>query len=165
MKDLQIRDGLHVFGTARRRRGCHAGRAARDALRARRSGAALLAALDGRFVPPGPAGAPSAGRPDVLPTGRNLTSVDPRAVPTRSAVTLAERAADELLRRHRQDHGDWPRSLVLNVWGSATMRTGGEDLALALVLLGARPLWDAGSDRVTGSRSCRWRCWTGRGWT
>uniref|UniRef100_UPI0015777C4B cobaltochelatase subunit CobN n=1 Tax=Acidisphaera sp. L21 TaxID=1641851 RepID=UPI0015777C4B len=112
--------------------------------------AALLAALDGRFVQPGPAGAPSAGRTDVLPTGRNLAGVDPRMLPTRSALTLAERAATDLLRRHRQDHGDWPRSIVLNVWGSSAMRTGGEDIALALLLLGVRPVWDEGSGRVNG---------------
>src|SRR5205823_5074882 len=105
------------------------------------------AALDGRFVPPGPAGAPTRGRADVLPTGRNLYTIDPRAVPTRSAVVLAEKAADALLRRHVQEHGDWPRALVLDVWGSASMRTGGEDLALALVLMGARPVWDNASSR------------------
>jgi cobaltochelatase CobN len=101
-------------------------------------------------VPPGPAGAPSLTRLDVLPTGRNLASIDPRAVPTRAAMALAEAAAADLLNRHRQDHGDWPRSVVLNVWGTATMRTGGEDLALAFVLLGARPVWDGGSARVGG---------------
>jgi cobaltochelatase CobN len=86
----------------------------------------------------------------VLPTGRNLFTVDPRTIPTRSAVALAERAEDDLLRRHLQDHGDWPRTLVLDLWGSASLRTGGEDLALALVLLGVRPVWDEGSARVTG---------------
>ncbi len=149
VKELQIRDGLHVYGT----------QPAADRLALLPPGAegcaaaerhALLAALDGRFVPPGPAGAPSAGRTDVLPTGRNLAGIDPRMLPTRSAVTLAERAAADLLRRHRQDHGDWPRSVVLNVWGSAAMRTGGEDIALALLLLGVRPVWDAGSARVNG---------------
>jgi cobaltochelatase CobN len=165
VKALQIRDGLHVFGRSlsQERRAAFL-----DALRAATPGvpaaqltmrldlsapsetAALLAALDGRFVVPGPAGAPTRGRVDVLPTGRNLSAVDPRAIPTRSAVVLAERAAEDLLRRHLQDHGDWPRSLVIDLWGSTTMRTGGEDLALALVLLGARPIWDAGSARVTG---------------
>jgi cobaltochelatase CobN len=149
VKDMQIRDGLHVFG----------GMPAPDRMALLPPGAeacapaeraALLAALDGRFVRPGPAGAPSAGRSDVLPTGRNLAGVDPRMLPTRSAVTLAERAAADLLRRYRQDHGDWPRTVVLNVWGSAAMRTGGEDIALALLLLGARPVWDAGSGRVNG---------------
>ena len=165
VKDLQIRDGLHVFGrepsTERRSalldtlyRSCP-GISAPDLAAAldRSAGAeraALLAALDGRFVPPGPAGAPTRGRADVLPTGRNMYSVDPRAVPTRSAVVLAEKAADALLRRHVQDHGDWPRALVLDLWGSASMRTGGEDLALALVLMGARPVWDEGSSRVGG---------------
>lgn len=165
VKDLQIRDGLHVFGRTpqgeRRRKLLDALRhscagadaddlAARleDCGRAERT--ALLSALDARFVPPGPAGAPSRGRADVLPTGRNLFTLDPRAVPTRSAVVLAEKAADELLRRHLQEQGDWPRALVIDLWGSATMRTGGEDLALALLLMGARPQWDEGSNRVAG---------------
>jgi cobaltochelatase CobN len=154
VKDLQIRDGLHVFGVApeaeRRALLAEYVSAARVDACAPSERAALLAALDGRFVEPGPAGAPSAGRADVLPTGRNLASIDPRGVPTRAAMELAVRAADDLLTRHRQDHGDWPRRIVLNLWGTATMRTGGEDLALALVLLGARPVWDDGSSRVSG---------------
>jgi cobaltochelatase CobN len=157
VKDLQVRQGLHVFATqpAPERRAQMLAAcpkldpAAFDAC-AEAERAALLAALDGEFVQPGPAGAPSRGRTDVLPTGRNLFAIDPRAVPTRSAVALAERAAAEVLRRHLQDHGDWPRSLVLDLWGSATMRTGGEDFALALLLMGARPLWDEGSARVCG---------------
>jgi cobaltochelatase CobN len=159
VKDMQLRDGLHVYGRpppqrdrmldALRRSDPGADGAALDASPAAER-AALLAALDGRFVVPGPAGAPTRGRADVLPTGRNLATIDPRGVPTRSAVVLAERAAAELLRRHLQDHGEWPRSLVIDVWGSASMRTGGEDLALAFVLLGARPVWDDGSARVSG---------------
>jgi cobaltochelatase CobN len=155
VKDLQIRDGLHVFATPpdpdrRTLLATVLGNADPVDACASAERAALLAALDGRFVQPGPAGAPGAGRLDVLPTGRNLASIDPRGVPTRAAMDLAHRAADELLTRHRQDHGDWPRRIVLNLWGSATMRTGGEDLALALVLLGARPVWDEGSSRVNG---------------
>ena len=145
VKDLQIRDGLHVYGQAPAHPHLPSAEACAPAERA-----ALLAALDGRFVQPGPAGAPSAGRLDVLPTGRNLCTLDPRAVPTRAAMTLAVAAAADLLARHRQDHGDWPRSVVLNVWGTATMRTGGEDLALAFILLGVRPVWDDGSARVNG---------------
>lgn len=165
IKDLQIRDGLHVFGRlpdAHRREEFLASlvqsnpQTPLEALTARfdqaaaRERNALLTALDGKFVPPGPSGAPTRGRADVLPTGRNLYAIDPRAVPTRSAVVLAEKAARELLRRHLQDHGEWPRALVMDVWGSATMRTGGEDLALALLLMGAQPVWDQGSARVTG---------------
>lgn len=165
VKDLQIRDGLHVFGRVPepgRRQEFLAALATSnpespaETLAARFDQAAscerkaLVAALDGKFVAPGPSGAPTRGRSDVLPTGRNLYTVDPRAVPTRSAVVLAEKAAEELLRRHLQDHGEWPRALVMDVWGSATMRTGGEDLALALLLMGARPVWDQGSNRVTG---------------
>ncbi|MFC4165949.1 cobaltochelatase subunit CobN [Teichococcus aestuarii] len=161
VKELQIRDGLHVFGRApapeRRALLLEALSRATPGFDAARLDAsppaerqALLDALDGRFIPPGPAGAPTRGRADVLPTGRNLYSIDPRGVPTRSALALAEKAAEELLRRHRQEQGDWPRHLMLDLWGSATLRTGGEDLALALLLLGARPVWDDTSARVTG---------------
>jgi cobaltochelatase CobN len=165
VKDLQIRDGLHVFGRApspTRRQALLDTLAAAspqadpavlsNALDACAHGerSALRAALDGRFVVPGPAGAPSRGRPDVLPTGRNLYAVDPRAIPTRAALALARKAADLLLQRHLQDHGDWLRRLVLDLWGSTTLRTGGEDLALALLLMGVEPLWDQESNRVTG---------------
>jgi cobaltochelatase CobN len=165
VKDLQIRDGLHVFGQApspeRRAALLQALKLSNPALAdevlaarldacAAAERKALLDALDGRFVPPGPAGAPTRGRADALPTGRNLYAIDPRAVPTRSAMALAEKAAQALLRRHLQDHGDWPRSLVLDLWGSTTLRTGGEDLALALILMGAKPVWDDGSARVNG---------------
>jgi cobaltochelatase CobN len=112
--------------------------------------AGLLAGLDGGFVQPGPSGAPGRGRLDVLPTGRNLYGVDPRAVPTPTAWEIGRRTAEEMLARHAQDHGEWPRCVVLDVWGSATMRTGGDDLAQAFALLGAQPRWDGGSGRVAG---------------
>ena len=88
---------------------------------------------------PRPAGAPARGRLDVLPTGRNLFTVDPRMVPTRTAWTIGERAAASLVARHLQDHGDWPRRMVIDLWGSATMRTGGEELAQIFAYLGATP--------------------------
>jgi cobaltochelatase CobN len=110
--------------------------------------AGLLRALDGRFVPPGPSGAPSRGRLDVLPTGRNLFAIDPRAVPTRNAWDIGRRAAEEVVARHAQDHGDWPRRIVLDLWGSASMRTGGEEIAQAFAFIGARPKWDHASSRV-----------------
>ncbi|WP_028224105.1 cobaltochelatase subunit CobN [Paraburkholderia ferrariae] len=105
-------------------------------------------ALEGRFVPPGPSGSPSRGRPDVLPTGRNFYSVDTRAVPTQAAWSLGMKSAQQLIERHLQDHGDYPRAVGLSVWGTATMRTGGDDIAQALALLGVRPKWAAGSQRV-----------------
>ncbi|WP_408590904.1 cobaltochelatase subunit CobN, partial [Novosphingobium sp.] len=112
--------------------------------------AGLLLALDGQRVPPGPSGSPFRGRSDVLPTGRNLYAIDPRAVPSRAAHTQGVTLAEELIRRHLQDHGDYPRGLVVDLWGSATMRTAGEEFAMALHLLGAKPLWDMTSERVTG---------------
>ena len=112
--------------------------------------AGLLAGLDGRFVEPGPSGAPSRGRPDVLPTGRNFYSVDTRAVPTPAAWRLGWFSASRLVERHAQDHGDWPRAVALSAWGTANMRTGGDDVAQALALMGARPVWEPRSGRVTG---------------
>ncbi len=111
---------------------------------------ALLAGLDGRFVEPGPSGAPTRGRLDVLPTGRNFYSVDTRAVPTPTAWTLGWRSAETLIEAHRQTHGDWPRSIALSAWGTANMRTGGDDIAQALAFLGCRPLWEPASGRVSG---------------
>jgi cobaltochelatase CobN len=110
--------------------------------------AGLLKGLDGRFVEPGPSGAPTRGRLDALPTGRNFYTVDVRAVPTPAAYRLAERAAERLVERHVQDHGDYPRCIGLSVWGTATMRTGGDDVAQALALWGVRPVWAEGSARV-----------------
>jgi cobaltochelatase CobN len=110
----------------------------------------LLRGLDGRFVAPGPSGAPTRGRPDVLPTGRNFFSVDTRAVPTAAAWSLGWKSATLLLERHLQDHGAWPRAVALSAWGTSAMRTGGDDIAQGLALLGVRPTWDQGSGRVTG---------------
>ncbi|MDP1732614.1 MAG: cobaltochelatase subunit CobN [Devosia sp.] len=111
---------------------------------------ALLDGLDGKFVSPGPSGAPSRGRLDVLPTGRNFYSVDNRAVPTPTAWELGRKSAENLLVRHFQDHGIPLRSLALSVWGTANMRTGGDDIAQALALIGAKPVWDPSSLRVSG---------------
>lgn len=109
----------------------------------------LRRGLEGRFVPPGPSGSPSRGRPDVLPTGRNFYSVDTRALPTQAAWSIGLKSANLLVERHLQDHGDYPRAVGLSVWGTATMRTGGDDIAQALALMGVRPKWAAGSHRVT----------------
>jgi len=109
----------------------------------------LRRGLEGRFVPPGPSGSPSRGRPDVLPTGRNFYSVDTRALPTQAAWSLGLKSANMLVERHVQDHGDYPRAIGLSVWGTATMRTGGDDIAQAFALIGVRPRWAAGSHRVT----------------
>ncbi|TNE38756.1 MAG: cobaltochelatase subunit CobN [Alphaproteobacteria bacterium] len=110
----------------------------------------LLKGLDGRFVDPGPSGAPTRGREDVLPTGRNFYSVDSRAVPTPTAWLLGWKSAGLLIDRYRQENGAWPKTMILSAWGTANMRTGGDDIAQALALMGVRPTWDKASTRVTG---------------
>lgn len=112
--------------------------------------AALLAGLDGRFVMPGPSGAPTRGRPEVLPTGRNFFSVDTRAVPTATAWDLGYRSAQLLVEDYLQREGEYPRAVALSAWGTANMRTGGDDIAQALALMGVRPRWDWTSGRVIG---------------
>jgi cobaltochelatase CobN len=114
--------------------------------------ASVLTALGGRFVPPGPSGAPSRGRPDVLPTGKNFYSVDTRAVPTAAAWRIGKLAAEALVLRYMQDEGEWPRSVAISAWGTANMRTGGDDIAQVLALIGAEPVWEPGTGRVTGFR-------------
>jgi cobaltochelatase CobN len=161
LKDMRIGDGLHVFGRSPDSAdGFAAGldleASARDTLseRVAACGAAeslgLLRALGGRFLAPGPAGAPARGRLDVLPTGRNLYAIDPRSAPTRNAWEIGRRAAEEICKRYAQDRGEWPKRIVLDLWGSATMRTGGDDLAQAFALIGCRPTWDVASTRVSG---------------
>jgi len=108
----------------------------------------FLRGLEGRYVPSGASGAPTRGRPDVLPTGRNFYSVDIRAIPTETAWDVGRRAAETLIERYTQEHGEYPQTLGLSIWGTSTMRTGGDDLAEALALLGVRPLWDGPSRRV-----------------
>ncbi len=114
--------------------------------------AAVLAGLDGRFVRPGPSGSPTRGRPDSLPTGRNFYSVDVRAVPTRAAWATGRAAAEELALRYFEDEGEWPRSIAMSAWGTSNMRTGGDDIAEVLALIGAEPVWEKGTGRVTGFR-------------
>ncbi len=135
IKESQYGEGLHIFGA-----GDYGAQ----------ENAGLHAALNGRFVPAGPSGSPYRGRSDVLPTGRNLFTTDPRSVPSRAAHAQGVKLAEELLRRHLQDHGDWPCGLVIDLWGSATMRTAGEEFAMALHLAGLAPKWDDGSERVSG---------------
>lgn len=108
----------------------------------------LLRGLAGKYVPAGQAGAPTRGRVDVLPTGRNFFSLDSRAVPTPAAWRLGWASANALLDRYKHDHGGYPKSIVVTAWGTANMRTGGDDLAQSLALLGAKPRWEG--RRVVG---------------
>jgi cobaltochelatase CobN len=111
--------------------------------------AQVLRALDGRFIAAGPSGSPLRGLVNVLPTGRNFYSVDPKAVPSRLAWETGQAMAESLLARYLADHGEYPRSVGLSVWGTSAMRTSGDDIAEVFALLGVRPVWDEASRRVT----------------
>lgn len=153
LKEMRIRDGQHIYAQVQTENAtlfdAESG-SGMSQLCADGEARALLQGLSGRFIEPGPSGSPSRGRRDVLPTGRNLFTVDPRAIPTRMAMTLGHAAAAEFIRRYLQDHGEYPQHIVFDLWASTSMRTGGEDLAQSLSLLGVRPLWDHNSTRVTG---------------
>jgi cobaltochelatase CobN len=110
----------------------------------------VLHALDGGYVPAGPSGSPLRGLINVLPTGRNFYSVDPKAIPSALAWETGQAMAESLLERYRADYGDWPRSVGLSAWGTSAMRTAGDDIAEILALIGVRPVWDQASRRVTG---------------
>ena len=110
----------------------------------------VLRALDGRYVPAGPSGSPTRGLVNVLPTGRNFYSVDPKAIPSRNAWDVGAALAESLVARHLADTGAYPRSVGLTVWGTSAMRTQGDDIAEVLALIGCRPVWDGASRRVTG---------------
>lgn len=138
IKEQRVGDGLHVFG---------AGENELCAVNERKN---LLAALAGKFIMPSSGGAPSRGRVDVLPTGRNLIGVDPRTIPTKTASVIGGRAAADFVRRYMQDFGDYPKNIMMDLWGSATLRTGGDEIAQAFALMGVNILWDESTQRVSG---------------
>ncbi|PNK21377.1 cobaltochelatase subunit CobN [Cylindrospermopsis raciborskii] len=108
----------------------------------------LLRGLDGKYVPSAASGSPTRGRPEVLPTGRNFYAVDIRAIPTETAWDVGRKAAENLIETYTQEQGEYPKTLGLSVWGTSTMRTGGDDIAEALALLGVQPIWDGAARRV-----------------
>src|SRR5262249_8777670 len=142
LKDLAVKDGLHVYGRAPTDVGDPASLASAAAERA-----AMLAALDVRRIAPGPAPSPPAGPAGVQPPGRNMFAADPRTLPTPTATDLGRLAANEVIRVYMQTHGEMPRASVVDLWGSATLRTGGEEIAQGLALMGCRPTWDQATGR------------------
>ncbi len=137
IKEQRVGDGLHIFGC---------GVNVQCAENERKN---LFAALSGKFIMPSAGGAPSRGRLDILPTGRNLIGVDPRTIPTKTASVIGARAAIDFVRRYMQDFGDYPKNIMMDLWGSATLRTGGDEISQALYLMGVNVLWDEASQRVS----------------
>ena len=145
IKETQFGDGLHIFG-----RKCQQILTFKTECSELAEQQAIRNALSGKRISAGPSGSPYRGRMDVLPSGRNLFATDPLSVPTRAAYAQGIKLAKEFIRRHLQDNGDWPSGVIVDLWGSATMRTAGEEFAMALHLLGVKPLWAEGSERVSG---------------
>jgi cobaltochelatase CobN len=110
----------------------------------------LLDALEGKYVPAGPAGAPTRGVAHILPTGRNFYAVDPRALPSQSSWRVGQHLAHEAVERFLKEEGQYPEMMGLSVWGTSQMRTHGDDIAEAFALLGVEPVWNAQSRRLEG---------------
>lgn len=109
-----------------------------------------VAALDGRFVPPGPSGCPARGRADILPTGRNFYSIDPDGIPWQSSWEIGSRMAEQMISRYVGDNGGYPREVGIVLWATDVMKTGGDDIAYVLRLVGLRPVWSGYGGRVSG---------------
>jgi cobaltochelatase CobN len=112
----------------------------------------VLDALAGRYVPPGPSGAPTRGMAHILPTGRNFYAVDPRALPSQAAWHVGQRLADELIARHMAEEQRCPEMIGIGIWGTSQMRTQGDDIAEVLALFGVEPVWDPQSRRIQDLR-------------
>ncbi|MCL1879939.1 MAG: cobaltochelatase subunit CobN [Actinomycetia bacterium] len=104
--------------------------------------------IDGRFVPPGPSGAPSRGNATILPTGRNFYMVDPTMIPSRSSWQTGRMLADQLIWRYQQDEGAFPESVAIVVYSGETIKTNGDDIAEIMYLYGVRPVWLGNTNRV-----------------
>ncbi len=109
-----------------------------------------LNGLDGGYVPPGPSGVISRGNAHILPTGRNFYSIDPEAVPTTASWEVGRRMADQMVERHIKDNGGYPENVGIVVFATDTMKTGGDDIAYILWLMGLRPRWVAKGGKVLG---------------
>jgi magnesium chelatase subunit H len=104
---------------------------------------ALLKALEGEYVLPGPGGDPIRN-PDVLPTGKNIHALDPQSIPTTAAVQSAQIVVDRLLDRQKAENGgQYPETIAFVLWGTDNIKTYGESLAQVMMLVGVRPVPDA----------------------
>ncbi len=110
----------------------------------------LLKGLSGGYIPAGPSGSPTRGMANILPTGRNFYSVDPRSVPSQSAWRVGQQLAHEVVARHQRETGNYPESVAISIWGTSAMRTHGDDVAQILALLGVKPVWRPENRQISG---------------
>lgn len=101
----------------------------------------LFDGINGEFILPGPSGAPTRGNADILPTGRNMYSLDPSLVPSKSSWEIGKRMADQMIEKYAEEHGGFPREIGFVIWATDTMKTGGDDVAYILWLMGVKPVW------------------------
>ncbi|BBO81945.1 cobaltochelatase subunit CobN [Desulfosarcina ovata subsp. sediminis] len=104
----------------------------------------LLCGFNGEFIGPGASGALARGKVEVLPTGRNLYSIDPWRIPTAAAWAVGKRLADDLFARYIEDEGAYPETVGLTLRAMDPYRSDGEMLGQILYTLGVEPVWSAG---------------------
>ena len=110
----------------------------------------MIIGMDGGYIPPGPSGSPTRGNAHLLPTGRNYYSLDPEAVPEEASWKVGVRMADDMIARYVSKEGKYPESVGIVVWSIDTMKTGGDDMAYILWLMGVRPTWGSVGGKITG---------------
>ena len=110
----------------------------------------LISGMDGHYVPPGPSGSPTRGNAHLLPTGRNYYSLDPEAVPLKESWKVGVKTADEMIARYVSEEGRYPEHVGIVLWSCDVMKTGGDDVAYVLWLMGVRPIWGSVGGKITG---------------
>ena len=101
----------------------------------------LLKAADGRFVSPGPGGAITRGRDEVIPTGRNMYTLDPSTVPTKAAWITGQKLANSVIEKFLQEEGRYPETFGMYLMSSDILWAGGEGIAQLLWFMGVKPVW------------------------
>tara|TARA_B100000989_G_scaffold229904_1_gene176767 strand:- start:1416 stop:4700 length:3285 start_codon:yes stop_codon:yes gene_type:complete len=145
VKDSQFGDGLHIYGRVQKKKYSFD---IKESIKKEKEN--LIKSISGYRLESGPSGSPFRGRLDVLPSGRNLYSNDPLSIPSKVAYEHGCKIASEFLKKYSQDSGEHLKKTLIDLWGSATLRTAGEEFSMALYLLGVKPVWKDGSDRVDG---------------
>lgn len=111
--------------------------------------AAILRALDGKFIRPAPGG-DLLRTPQVLPTGRNLHGFDPFRIPSAYALQDGAKQAQRLIDKHIAEGNPLPETVAIVLWGTDNLKNEGAPIGQALALMGARPRFD-GYGRLAGA--------------
>ena len=109
----------------------------------------FIKSLESKYIKSGPSGAPTRGKLEVLPTGKNFYSIDTRGIPTETAWMVGDKSAQQILELYKQENGIDLKRMAITLWATSTMRNGGEDICQILSLMGVKPVWDGPTRKIT----------------